>query len=51
MPGEMTFAINQELLEGGLSVTDEEAKDAMRLTFASLNWSWNRAAPWPLPPS
>jgi len=33
MPGEMTFAINQELLEGGLSVTDEEAKDAMRLAF------------------
>jgi len=33
MPGELTFAINQELLEGGLSVTDEEAKDAMRLAF------------------
>jgi len=33
MPGEMTFAINRELLEGGLSVTDDEAKDAMRLAF------------------
>ena len=36
MPGEMTFTINNKLLSGGLSVTDEEAMAAMRFAFTHL---------------
>jgi threonine dehydratase len=35
-PGEMTFSINRELLDGGLVVSDEEAMEAMRQAFARL---------------
>jgi len=35
-PGQMTFAINRQLLEGGLTVTDAEAGDAMRFAFDHL---------------
>jgi threonine dehydratase len=35
-PGEKTFAINRQLLEGGLTVTDAEAGDAMRFAFDHL---------------
>ena len=35
-PGELTFAINQRLLSGGLSVTDDEVRSAMALAFAAL---------------
>jgi threonine dehydratase len=34
-PGELTFAINRRLLTGGLTVTDEEVRAAMR--YAALN--------------
>ncbi len=33
IPGEMTFAINRTLLAGGVTATDEEARDAMRFAF------------------
>ncbi len=35
-PGEMTFAINQELAGEGLVVSDEEVKAAMRFAFGHL---------------
>lgn len=35
-PGEITFPINHRLLAGGLSVTDEEALDAMKVAMLSL---------------
>lgn len=35
-PGEITFAINRELLAGGLVVTDDEVRDAMRFAFDVL---------------
>ena len=35
-PGELTFAINRELIESGLTVSDEEAKAAMRFAFRYL---------------
>jgi threonine dehydratase len=35
-PGEMTFPINQALLAGGLGVTDEQVKAAMRFAFEKL---------------
>lgn len=35
-PGEMTFAVNRQTLAGGLSVTDDEVKAAMRFAFAEL---------------
>ena len=35
-PGQMTFAINRQMLEGGLTVTDAEAGDAMRFAFNHL---------------
>ena len=35
-PGELTFAINRRLLAGGLSVSDEEVREAMRFAFDSL---------------
>ncbi len=35
-PGEMTFPINQALLSGGLAVTDEQVKGAMRFAFEKL---------------
>jgi len=35
-PGVITFALNQALLSGGLSVTDAEAQAAMRTAFLDL---------------
>jgi len=35
-PGELTFAMNRELLEGGLVVSDDEAREAMRQAFLRL---------------
>lgn len=36
MPGELTFAINRELIHSGLTVSDEEAGEAMRFAFRNL---------------
>lgn len=36
MPGELTFAVNRTRLAGGLTVSDDEARDAMRVAFAEL---------------
>ena len=36
MPGELTFAINQELLGDGLTVSDADVRAAMRFAFRSL---------------
>ncbi|MBL8806384.1 MAG: threonine/serine dehydratase [Rhodospirillales bacterium] len=36
MPGEITFALNSRLLKGGLTVTDDEARAAMRTAFVEL---------------
>ncbi|MEM8800639.1 MAG: threonine/serine dehydratase [Pseudomonadota bacterium] len=35
-PGEMTFAVNQKTLAGGVSVTDDEVRDAMRFAYDNL---------------
>lgn len=35
-PGALTFPINRELLAGGLAVTDDEVKYAMRYAFSTL---------------
>jgi len=35
-PGEMTFAINREYLSGGLSVSDDEVREAMRFAYNNL---------------
>ena len=35
-PGSLTFPINRELLTGGLSVTDDEVRAAMRYAFSTL---------------
>ena len=35
-PGELTFAVAQRNLAGGICVTDEEAKEAVRYAFAEL---------------
>ena len=35
-PGELTFDVNRRLLAGGLSVTDDEVRTAMRVAFESL---------------
>jgi threonine dehydratase len=35
-PGELTFALNRGFLEGGLVVTDDEVRDAMRFAFRTL---------------
>lgn len=35
-PGEMTFAVNRHTLSGGVSVSDDEVKDAMRFAFDTL---------------
>ena len=35
-PGALTFPINREMLTGGLSVTDDEVKAAMRYAFSTL---------------
>jgi threonine dehydratase len=35
-PGEMTFAVAQKVLDGGLVVTDDEVRDAIRFAFAEL---------------
>jgi len=36
MPGELTFPINHSLLAGGLSVSDDEVRNAMRYAFEVL---------------
>jgi threonine dehydratase len=36
MPGEITFAINRRLLAGGLVVSDDEVRAAVRVAFAEL---------------
>jgi threonine dehydratase len=36
IPGEITFAVNQRLVRGGLSVTNAEVEQAMRLAFRHL---------------
>jgi threonine dehydratase len=33
IPGEMTFAINRDLLAGGVTATDDEVRDAMRFAY------------------
>jgi threonine dehydratase len=35
-PGALTFPINRALLAGGLTVTDDRVRDAMRFAFATL---------------
>ncbi|CAM8671378.1 threonine/serine dehydratase [Sphingobium sp.] len=35
-PGAMTFPINQALLSGGLVVSDDQVRDAMRFAFSTL---------------
>ena len=35
-PGELTFPINQALLSGGLIVSEDEVRDAMRFAFRSM---------------
>lgn len=35
-PGELTFAINKQTLTGGLSVSDDEVRAAMRYAFSTL---------------
>jgi len=35
-PGEITFAVGQKLMAGGLAVTDDEARAAMRFAFEEL---------------
>ncbi len=35
-PGALTFPINHALLSGGLAVTDDQVRDAMRYAFATL---------------
>jgi threonine dehydratase len=35
-PGETTFAVAQQVLAGGLVVTDDEVRDAIRFAFAEL---------------
>jgi threonine dehydratase len=35
-PGETTFAVAQQVLAGGLAVTDDEVRDAIRFAFAEL---------------
>ncbi len=35
-PGELTFSINKDLLAGGLVVSDEQAREAMRQAFTRL---------------
>ena len=36
MPGELTFAVNSQLLAGGVSATDEEVSKAMAFAFRDL---------------
>jgi len=36
MPGEMTFAVNQPRLAGGIAVTDDEVLAAIRFAFLHL---------------
>jgi threonine dehydratase len=35
-PGELTFALNRTLLKGGLAVTDDEVRSAMRTVFVEF---------------
>jgi threonine dehydratase len=35
-PGNITFDINRKLLEGGLTVTDDDVREAMRFAFKHL---------------
>ena len=46
-PGELTFVINQRLLSGGLSVTDDEVRSAMALAFAALRLVVEPGVPLP----
>ena len=36
MPGQLTFAINSKLMQKGLTVSDEEVREAMRFAFRNL---------------
>lgn len=36
MPGHLTFAINSKLMQKGLTVSDEEVREAMRFAFRNL---------------
>jgi threonine dehydratase len=36
MPGETTFAVAQKVLAGGLVVSDEDVREAIRFAFADL---------------
>ena len=36
MPGELTFPINRALLSGGLVVSDDQVREAMRFAFSAL---------------
>ncbi|HAW54693.1 MAG TPA: pyridoxal-5'-phosphate-dependent protein, partial [Hyphomonas sp.] len=36
MPGQITFALGKRLLSGGLVVSDDEVREAMRLAFRYL---------------
>ena len=36
MPGKLTFAINRRLLQQGLTVSDDEVRDAMRFAFRNM---------------
>jgi threonine dehydratase len=36
MPGKLTFEINRRLLQQGLTVSDDEVRDAMRFAFRNL---------------
>ena len=36
MPGEMTFEINRRLLAAGLTVSDDDVREAMRFAFRHL---------------
>jgi len=36
MPGKLTFPVNQELLKGVLTVTDDEVRSAIRFAFRNL---------------
>ena len=36
MPGQLTFAVNSKLMQKGLTVSDEEVREAMRFAFRNL---------------
>jgi len=45
-PGELTFAINQPLLRGGLAVSDDEVRQAIVFAARTLKLVVEPAAPW-----